>query len=161
MQYIDLNFWLRGDILRKADHISMANSLEVRVPYLDKEVWLTSSILPTQFRVNKKATKYIFRKTAEKSLPLKNSQRKKLGFPVPINEWLKEETYYKQIKDMFNSSIAQKYFNCNYLNNLLDNHFKGIHNNARKIWTVYIFLTWYSYNFNIIQHQPLSNNTNL
>ena len=148
MQYIDLNFWLRGDILRKADHISMANSLEVRVPYLDKEVWEISAVLPTSLRVNKKATKYAFRKTAAKSLPLQNIKRKKLGFPVPINEWLKEELYYQQIKDLFNSSIAQKYFNCDYLNNLLDNHYQGIHNNARKIWTVYIFLTWYYHNFN-------------
>ncbi|WP_279166575.1 asparagine synthase (glutamine-hydrolyzing) [Thomasclavelia cocleata] len=148
MQYIDLNFWLRGDILRKADHISMANSLEVRVPYLDKEVWLMSSTLPTRLRVNKKATKYIFRKTAAKSLPPKNTKRKKLGFPVPINEWLKEEQYYQQIKELFNGPIAQKYFNCDYLNELLDNHFQNIHNNARKIWTVYIFIIWYHYNFN-------------
>ena len=84
MQYIDLNFWLRGDILRKADHISMANSLEVRVPYLDKEVWAISSILPTNLRVNKKATKYIFRKMAAKSLPLQNSERKKTWFPCSL-----------------------------------------------------------------------------
>lgn len=147
MQYIDLNFWLRGDILRKADHISMANSLEVRVPYLDKEVWAISSILPTNLRVNKKATKYIFRKMAAKSLPLQNSERKKLGFPVPLNEWIKEEQYYQPIKELFNSKSAQKYFNCDYLNYLLDEHYQGIHNNARKIWTVYIFLTWYNRNF--------------
>ncbi len=65
MQYIDLNFWLRGDILRKADHISMANSLEVRVPYLDKEVWAISSILPTNLRVNKKQLS-IFSKNGSK-----------------------------------------------------------------------------------------------
>lgn len=107
-----------------------------------------SSTLPTQLRVNKKATKYIFRKTAAKSLPPKNTKRKKLGFPVPINEWLKEEQYYQQIKELFNGPIAQKYFNCDYLNELLDNHFQNIHNNARKIWTVYIFIIWYHYNFN-------------
>lgn len=147
MQYIDLNFWLRGDILRKADHISMANSLEVRVPYLDKEVWAVSSILPTKFRVNKKATKYIFRKVACESLPLKNANRKKLGFPVPINKWLKEKEYYQLVKEAFNSESAKKYFNQDNLNLLLDNHYQGIENNARKIWTVYLFLTWYQQNF--------------
>lgn len=148
MQYIDLNFWLRGDILRKADHISMANSLEVRVPYLDKEVWAISAILPTHLRVNKKTTKYAFRKAATKSLPLQNTKRKKLGFPVPINEWLKEEQYYQHIHNLFNTPIAHKYFNCDYLNTLLDDHYQGTKNNARKIWTVYIFLTWYHLNFN-------------
>ena len=71
---------------------------------------------------------------AAKSLPLQNSERKKLGFPVPLNEWIKEEQYYQPIKELFNSKSAQKYFNCDYLNYLLDEHYQGIHNNARKIW---------------------------
>lgn len=148
MQYIDLNFWLRGDILRKADHISMANSLEVRVPYLDKEVWSLAATLPTHLRVNKISTKYIFRKTALKSLPKNNSERKKLGFPVPLNQWLKEEKYYQLVTKSFNSQTAQMFFNIDYLNKLLDDHYHNIHNNARKIWTIYIFIIWYQQNFN-------------
>lgn len=147
MQYIDLNFWLRGDILRKADHISMANSLEVRVPYLDKEVWNICATLPAHLRVTKKVTKYIFRKTTSELLPPQNVERKKLGFPVPLNKWLKEEKYFQMIKSVFNNEIANKYFNCDYLNDLLNNHFQGIENNARKIWTVYLFLIWYQHNF--------------
>lgn len=148
MQYIDLNLWLKGDILRKADHISMANSLEVRVPFLDKEVWQIASKLPVNFRVNKKETKSIFRKVATNSLPKSNSERKKLGFPVPLNQWFKEKEYYQMLSIAFASNTAQTFFNTKYLNKLLDDHYQNVHNNARKLWTIYIFIIWYQQNFN-------------
>lgn len=148
MQYIDLNFWLKGDILRKADHISMANSLEVRVPFLDKEVWQIASKLPVNLRVNKKETKSLFRKVATNSLPQNNSERKKLGFPVPLNQWFKEKEYYQMLSVAFASDTAQTFFNTKYLNKLLDDHYQNVRNNARKLWTIYIFIIWYQQNFN-------------
>ena len=147
MQYIDLNFWLRGDILRKADHIAMANSLEVRVPFLDKEVWTISATLPTSLRVNKKATKYAFRQVAANSLPKDNRERKKLGFPVPLKQWLQEKPIYQEIQITFNTPVAKQYFDHTYLNQLLDDHYHGLHDNTRKIWTVYLFIIWYQRTF--------------
>ena len=94
MQYLDINMWLVGDILLKADKTSMANSLELRVPFLDREVMKIASSLPSKYRVDLSTTKIALRKAAEKSLPKANAERDKLGFPIPIRVWLKEERYY-------------------------------------------------------------------
>ncbi len=144
MQYIDINFWLVGDILLKADKMSMANSLEVRVPYLDREVFKVASRLPTAFRVNKTDTKYAFRLAAKEHLPDEVAAKKKLGFPVPIRIWLKEEKYYGIVKATFESEAASKYFKSEELIKLLDTHKNGKADNSRKIWTVYMFLVWYN-----------------
>ena len=105
MQYIDFNFWLIGDILLKADKMSMANSLELRVPFLDKEVFKVASQLPTNLRVNKHNTKYAMRQSALRHLPIETAEKKKLGFPVPTRVWLRDERYYNIVKEMFNSDI--------------------------------------------------------
>lgn len=144
MQYLDINLWLVGDILLKADKMSMANSLEVRVPYLDKKVFNVASSLPTNYRVKKIATKYIFRKAAKLNLPVRVSDKKKLGFPVPIKIWLREEKYYSIIKQEFHGDVAQKYFNVDKIIKLLDDHKNNSKiDNSRKIWTVYSFIIWY------------------
>lgn len=143
MQFIDLNLWLVGDILLKADKMSMANSLEVRVPFLDKEVFKTASKIQTDYRVNRQATKYVFRMASKDYLPDDVASKKKLGFPVPIRIWLKEDKYYNKVKDAFTSPAAQEYFNTDKLLAYLDNHKKGKADNSRKIWTVYMFLVWY------------------
>ena len=144
MQYIDINFWLIGDILLKADKMSMAHSLEVRVPFLDKEVFNVARTLPTKYKVNKSNTKYAMRKAAKQYLPDMVAEKKKLGFPVPIRIWLKDEKYYNMIKKAFTSEAANKYFNTDELVKYLDEHKEGKADNSRKIWTVYMFLVWYN-----------------
>lgn len=141
MQYIDFNFWLIGDILLKADKMSMANSLEVRVPYLDRVVIDYARHLPTKYKVDKKTTKKCFRKVANKVLEDKVSNKKKLGFPVPIRNWIKEDEIYNKIKTRFLD--ASEFFNTQEIVNLLDEHKNNKYDNSRKIWTIYIFLVWY------------------
>ena len=143
MQYIDINFWLIGDILLKADKMSMAHSLEVRVPFLDRKVFDVARTIPTKYKVNKQNTKYAMRMAAHKYLPNMVAEKKKLGFPVPIRIWLKDEKYYNIIKKAFNSEAANKYFNTSELMKYLDDHKAGKADNSRKIWTVYMFLVWY------------------
>lgn len=141
MQYIDFNFWLIGDILLKADKMSMANSLEVRVPFLDRPLIDYALGLPTEFKTDKYTTKKIFRDIAGEVLEDKVSNKKKLGFPVPIREWMKEEDTYKNIRNLFEKD--NKFFKTKKLIKLLDEHKKGKKDNSRKIWTIYVFLLWY------------------
>lgn len=143
MQFIDLNLWMVGDILLKADKMSMANSLEVRVPFLDKEVFNVARQIPTEQRVNKEATKYAFRMVAKKHLPAEVASKKKLGFPVPTRVWLKDDKYYSIIKEAFSSEAAKKYFNTDKIIAYLDEHKAGKADNSRKVWTIYMFLIWY------------------
>ena len=132
-----------GDILLKADKMSMANSLEVRVPFLDKEVFNVARKLPTDYRVNRRATKYAFRMASKKYLPEATATKKKLGFPVPIRVWLKEDKYYNIIKEAFTSPAAEKYFNTDKIMQYLDDHRAGKGDYSRKVWTVYMFLIWH------------------
>ena len=143
MQYIDINLWMVGDILLKADRMSMANSLELRVPFLDKEVFKLASTLPQEFKVNDDNTKCAMRKGALKILAEEVSKRKKLGFPVPTRVWLKQEKYYNIVKEEFLSENAKEYFYTDEIVKLLDDHFNGKRDNSRKIWAIYVFLVWY------------------
>ena len=141
MQYIDFNFWLIYDILLKADKMSMANSLEVRVPYLDREVIEYASKLPSKYKIVGNETKYAFRKVAKEELADKVADKKKLGFPVPIREWLKEDDVYQEVKNIFLES--EYFFKSKKIIKLLDDHRAGKRDNSRKIWTIYTFLVWY------------------
>lgn len=143
MQYIDINLWMVGDILLKADRMSMANSLELRVPFLDKEVFKLASTLPLKYKVNDENTKYAMRKAALKNLPEEVAKRKKLGFPVPTRVWLRQEKYYNKVKEEFESENAEKFFNQEEIIKLLNTHYKGKKDNSRKIWAIYVFLIWY------------------
>lgn len=147
-QILDLNLWLVDDILLKADKMSMAHSIELRVPFLDKEVMKVASKIPTRYRVNELDTKYAFRLASKKTLPDAWAKRKKIGFPVPIRLWLKEEKYFKQIKVIFESEIASRFFNSEEIIKLLTDHYEGRANNQRKVWTIYMFLLWYKRYFN-------------
>ena len=158
MQYLDLHMWMAGDILLKADKMSMANSLELRVPFLDKEVMALAEKIPTKYRVThdkgtdetKYITKYAMRLAAKKDTPkqtAKTAAKKKLGFPVPIRVWLKEDKYYELVKGYFESDNAKEFFNTAPLLKLLDDHRDGKADNSRKIWTVFIFLIWYKVYF--------------
>jgi len=147
MQTLDINMWMVGDILLKADRMSMANALELRVPFLDKEVFKVASMLPTHLRCNKFNTKYAMRKAAQRHLPIETAEKEKLGFPVPTREWLKDEKYYKVVKNAFTSDIAEEFFNTDVLVDWLDEHFSEREDNSRKIWTVYVFIVWYNIYF--------------
>ena len=158
MQYLDLHLWMAGDILLKADKMSMANSLELRVPFLDKEVMKVAERIPTKYRVThdksteetKYITKYAMRLAAKKDTPKQTAQtaaKKKLGFPVPIRVWLREDKYYNVVRSAFESQSSKQFFNTAPLIKLLDDHRSGKADNSRKIWTVYIFLVWYKVYF--------------
>lgn len=148
MQYIDINFWLQGDILLKADKMSMAHSLESRVPFLDINVFDYTKKMPVNYRCNKKATKYAFRVAAKRHLPDATANKKKLGFPVPIRVWLKEDKYFNKVKEMFERDFVDEFFDTTLIVNLLEDHRAGKADNSRKIWTIYVFLVWYDVYFN-------------
>lgn len=148
MQYVDLHLWLVHDILMKGDKMGMANSLEVRVPFLDKKVLELAETLPLEYKVRAPKTKVALRGAAEKVIRSKTAEKKKLGFPIPIRVWLREEPYYNRVKEMFQTDAAKQYFNTELLLKMLKDHKEGRHtnektDNSRKIWTVYVFLVWY------------------
>jgi asparagine synthase (glutamine-hydrolysing) len=142
-QYLDMNLWLPGDILLKADKMSMAHSLELRVPYLDREVMAEAQALPASYKIDGRDTKAVLRTAANKTLPDEWAHRPKKGFPVPIRNWLREDKYYELVKKYFTSKTAEEYFDVPTLVKLLDEHKSGERNNQRKIWTVYTFLVWH------------------
>ena len=148
MQFVDLNAWMVGDILLKADKMSMANSLELRVPFLDKEVMALAQRIPLKYRVNSENTKYAMRKAALRRMPEKWAGKKKLGFPVPTRVWLKEDKYYNIVREKFTGEVAEKFFHTEQLVKLLDDHKNGKADNSRRVWTVYTFLVWYDQYFN-------------
>lgn len=147
MQFLDINLWMTGDILLKADKMSMANSLELRVPFLDKEVMALAQRIPKKYRVTKENTKYAMRMAAHRACPPRTADKKKLGFPVPIRVWLKEDEHYNKVKTEFESENARKFFKPEKLISLLEDHRDGKYDYSRKIWTVYTFLVWYKVYF--------------
>ncbi|MEL4025231.1 asparagine synthase (glutamine-hydrolyzing) [Lysinibacillus endophyticus] len=143
-QLLDLNLWLVDDILLKADKMSMAHSIELRVPLLDREVMDVAATIPTRFRVNEQNSKYAFRKAANNALPEAWANRKKIGFPVPIRHWLRDENYVSRVRNAFMSDVAAEFFDQPKIIKLLEDHVSGAHNNQRKIWSIYMFLLWYN-----------------
>jgi len=145
--YFDFHFWLPQDILLKADKMSMAHSLELRVPLLDQELFKHSKVVPSKYMVKDKQTKYMFRDIALEKLPEDWAKRRKLGFPVPFSKWIKEEKFYKQVKEYFNKSYVDEFFDKEFINKLLEDHYAGKTNNGRKIYNIFIFLIWYKVYF--------------
>ena len=144
MEFCDLNLWLVGDILLKADKMSMANSLELRVPFLDRKVFELACHIPTKHKVNANQTKIAMRGAALKTIPEKTADKKKLGFPVPVRAWLRDERYAATVREAFNTEAANEFFNTAELNKMLDQHMRGKRDNWRQIWCVFIFLVWYN-----------------
>ncbi|MEH7502201.1 asparagine synthase (glutamine-hydrolyzing) [Neobacillus drentensis] len=142
MQYIDIHTWMRGDILLKADKMTMAHSLELRVPFLDKAVFEVASKIPTNLKTVHGTTKYILRKAAEGVVPAHVLDRKKLGFPVPIRHWLKDEMN-EWAKKIIRDSNTDHLINKSYVLQLLEDHCQGKADNSRKIWTVLMFMVWH------------------
>lgn len=147
MQYIDLLHWLPGDILQKADRMSMAHSLELRVPYLDRKVFETARFLPAKYKQKKQVSKYLFRQVAARHLPPASSQRRKLGFPVPLGHFLTSELGTEILSQAFCSPAAQKFFRQEALEELMAGRGCGRGNTNRKLWAVYAFLVWYQVYF--------------
>ena len=143
LQYVDMHTWMIYDILLKADRMSMANSLELRVPFLDKKMLELSTRIPSRYRAANETTKSALRGAAIKQLPERTANKKKLGFPVPLNDWLREDKYYNKVKAAFQSDIAEKFFVTSELIKLLDDHKNGKALNMQKIWSFYTFILWY------------------
>ena len=143
LQYVDMHTWMIYDILLKADRMSMANSLELRVPFLDKKMLELSTRIPSRYRAANETTKIALRGAAIKQLPERTANKKKLGFPVPLNDWLREDKYYNKVKVAFQSDIAEKFFVTSELMKLLDDHKSGKALNMQKIWSFYTFILWY------------------
>lgn len=143
LQYVDMHTWMIYDILLKADRMSMANSLELRVPFLDKKMLELSTRIPSRYRAANETTKIALRGAAIKQLPERTANKKKLGFPVPLNDWLREDKYYNKVKAAFQSDIAEKFFVTSELIKLLDDHKNGKALNMQKIWSFYTFILWY------------------
>lgn len=143
MQYIDLHHFMLNDIEQKADKISMAHSLEVRVPYLDKKIAELANSIPTKYLVNRHDTKYALRKASKKVLPDEWAKRPKLGFPTPIKQWLKEPRFYKQVRSLFEEEFVNDIFDQKKIIKLLDDNYEGDGSHRRQIWVIYTFLVWY------------------
>ncbi|MTT30651.1 asparagine synthase (glutamine-hydrolyzing) [Terrilactibacillus sp. BCM23-1] len=142
MQFVDIHTWMRGDILVKADRMTMAHSLELRVPFLDKEVFEVAKTIPSSLKTAEKTTKYALREAMRGIVPDSILYRKKLGFPVPIRVWLKNELY-EWATQLIRESNTEEYINKSYVLKLLDDHKNGKRDNSRKIWTVLVFMIWH------------------
>lgn len=142
-QAIDINFWLIKDIFQKADRMTMANSIEGRVPFSDIEVFKVARTLTKDKKVTKQNTKVALRKAAQKTIPNESYKKKKLGFPVPLRDWMKEEDFYLTIKDAFKKPIALELFDYDKINKLLEDHKNNKKDNYKKIWTIFCFIIWY------------------
>ena len=142
MQHVDLAFWLVGDILLKTDKMAMAHSLESRVPFLDRRVFEIAATVTTPQKVSDHQTKIALRQASERTIPHDWAQKEKLGFPVPLASWLREDRYYETMRELFASPEAGRFFNIEELFRLLEEHRAGA-DRSRKIWIVAMFLLWY------------------
>ena len=143
MQHVDLWFWLAGDILLKTDKMAMAHSLESRVPFLDREVFRVAASIPASLNITEQQTKVVLREAAQRAVPREWAQKQKLGFPVPLASWLREDRYFNKISEAFSSTEAAEFFDSDALMRLLEEHRSGATDNSRRIWIVYSFLVWY------------------
>ena len=149
MQAIDINYWLMKDILHKADRMTMAFSLEGRVPFVDIEVFKVASKLPFNLKVTKENTKVALRDASKKVIPNESYKKKKLGFPVPLRNWMRDDDVYENIKKTFKSKNAQQFFKQDKIIKLLNDHRQQKKDNYKKVWTIYSFLIWYDKFFGI------------
>ena len=147
LQWVDMHTWMLYDILLKADRMSMANSLELRVPFLDREMLELALSIPQRYRSGKEQTKIALRGAALKQLSDSVAKRKKLGFPVPLNDWLRQDKYAAMVREKFTGPVAEQFFNTAELCRLLDDHVAGRVKNMTKIWSFYSFILWYELYF--------------
>jgi len=143
MQYIDINFWLPGDILAKADKMTMINSLELRVPFLDKKVAKIASSVPDRLKFKNGDTKYILRESLKGVIPEQNRRKRKLGFPVPMSRWFREGDRSKILDKIKENPYIKDVLDENEVNNLIEDHISGVKDNGRKLYMLLIFSLWY------------------
>ena len=146
-QVIDFYFWLVRDFLHAVDRSGSMFGIEARTPFLDEKVYNIARKLPVSSKINKETTKIALRKAAEKVIPNESYKKKKLGFPVPLREWVREDDLYNDIKAKFNSKVADKYFNIKKINKLLEDHKNGKKDCYKKVWSIYTFIVWYNQYF--------------
>jgi asparagine synthase (glutamine-hydrolysing) len=144
MQHLDLFTWLRGDILVKADKMTMANSLELRVPFLDPEVFAVASRLPLEEKITRTTTKYALRRALEPIVPAHVLNRAKLGFPVPIRHWLRAGELMEWAYQLIDDSQAGHLVDLPVVRSMLDAHRTGPLDHSRRLWTVLILLLWHA-----------------
>ena len=147
MQTADILTWMQQDILLKADKMSMASSLELRVPFLDREVFALASTLPASQRVGRRETKIALRAAAARTLPQATAAMPKQGFVTPLAQWLQEEPWHSQVREVLNGERARRFFRTDRLNALLDEHQRGPRSLMKKIWSAYCFLIWHEQYF--------------
>ncbi|HBH1734302.1 TPA: asparagine synthetase B [Clostridioides difficile] len=147
MSNVDIQIWLEGDIYFNIDKMSTAVGLEVRMPLTDTRIFDIASRIPSEYKVKGKENKIAFRTAASKTLPEEIAFRNKLGFIVPIRIWMADDQYNKDIRDKFNSEIADKFFNIDEINEIFNDYISGNSDNWRKIWMIYTFLVWYEIYF--------------
>ena len=147
LQWVDMHTWMLYDILLKADRMSMANSLELRVPFLDREMLELALSIPQRYRSGKEQTKIALRGAALRQMPDSVAKRKKLGFPVPLNDWLRQEKYAAMVREKFTGPVAEQFFDTEELCKLLEDHVAGRAKNMTKIWSFYSFILWYELYF--------------
>ena len=143
MQYLDIHQFMPKDILLKADKLSMANSMELRVPFLDKEVAKVAEGVPTKYLMNSHSSKYALREAANRHLPEEWANRTKLGFPVPIKQWIEDEPFYKEVRNLFEQDWVSEFFDQDAILDILDKTYRQESDDRRKVWTIYTFLVWY------------------
>lgn len=144
MQHLDLFTWLRGDILVKADKMTMANSLELRVPFLDPEVFAVASTLPYDQKITRTTTKYALRRALEPIVPAHVLHRAKLGFPVPIRHWLRSGELLEWAYATVNASQAGHLIDLDAVRQMLEEHRGGVNDHSRRLWTVLVFMLWHA-----------------
>ncbi len=142
MQHIDLFTWLRGDILVKADKMTMANSLELRVPFLDVEVFDVARAVASELKITKETSKFALRQALRDIVPPHVLHRRKLGFPVPIRHYLADEAY-DWARAIVLDSQAEEFLDRTAVLALLDAHRAGEADHSRRIWTILVFLLWH------------------
>ena len=143
MSNVDIQIWLEGDIYLNVDKMSEAAGLEIRMPLTDRRIFDIASRMPSKYKVNEEQNKVAFRTAAAKVLPEEIAFRKKLGFIVPIRIWMADERYNQDVQRLFNSEIAEKFFNVDEIKAIFDEYVGGNSDNWRKVWTIYTFLVWY------------------
>jgi asparagine synthase (glutamine-hydrolysing) len=155
MQYLDMTMWLPGDILAKADKMTMAHGLELRVPYLDRKLFDVVKRIPTEYRIAEGTTKHIFRKAMEGIVPEPIIGRAKLGFPVPLREWLKGERGDELI-GLIEQTGMEHYFNLKVIKEMLMKHRRGVADYSRHLWTLYIFSMWHMMNVQAVSYKDIA-----
>ena len=143
MSDVDIQIWLEGDIYLNVDKMSTAAGLEIRMPLTDRRIFDIASRMPARFKVNEEQNKVAFRTAAAKVLPEEIAFRKKLGFIVPIRIWMADDRYNGDVRRLFRSEVAEKFFNVDEINAIFDDYVDGNSDNWRKVWTIYTFLVWY------------------